>query len=113
MYRRERIDAGRCGIYDFNGPGFIKANIVRDILALNKVEAMPWDSGWGLLENYSLKEVERGELGGRVPHALVGDIAHLVGAQPTLVPGLLRLRRAQTRLRRPDRRPERRRRIAV
>lgn len=29
---------------------FIWGNVVRDFLALNKVEILPWDSGWGFLD---------------------------------------------------------------
>jgi len=56
------VDPGHCGIYDLSGAGFIKGNVVRDILALNKVEAMPWDSGWGVLKNGDLGDVDRDEL---------------------------------------------------
>ncbi len=38
----------RFGILDMWGQWFIKANIGRDLAALNKVEMLPWD-GWGRL----------------------------------------------------------------
>lgn len=37
------------GIFDMHGWWFIRGNVVRDVLALNKVELLPWDGGWGLL----------------------------------------------------------------
>lgn len=79
MYRRGRVDAAHCGTYDLCGPGFIKGNIVRDILALNKVEPMPWDTGWGILEDLSLDELDRGELGyiDRLARCSANSLVHL------------------------------------
>ena len=79
MYRRERVDPGLCGIYDLSGPGFIKGNIVRDILALNKIEAMPWDLGWGILESRDLGEVDREELNyiDRLARCSANSLVHL------------------------------------
>ena len=37
------------GIFDFHGWDFIKGNVLRDLLALNKVEVLPWDQ-WGMTE---------------------------------------------------------------
>ena len=31
------------GIFDMHGLGFIKGNVIRDFLALNKIELLPWD----------------------------------------------------------------------
>jgi hypothetical protein len=49
-YRRENIDPNKFGVLHIKGSGLIKANIIRDIFALRKVELLPWDSGWGALE---------------------------------------------------------------
>jgi hypothetical protein len=43
-------DPDRFGIFDMHGLGFIQGNLIRDVLALNKVELLPWDWGWGLLQ---------------------------------------------------------------
>lgn len=47
-YRRGSIDASRFGVYGTGnwGPDEIRANAVRDLAALNKVETLPWDE-WG------------------------------------------------------------------
>jgi hypothetical protein len=37
------------GIFDMRGWWFIWGNVVRDFLALNKTEILPWDGGWGFL----------------------------------------------------------------
>lgn len=50
-YRKENIDPNKFGVLDIKGTCLIKANIIRDIFALRKVELLPWDSGWGVLEN--------------------------------------------------------------
>ncbi len=36
------------GIFQWHGWDFIRGNVFRDLLALNKIEPLPWDS-WGLL----------------------------------------------------------------
>ena len=49
-YRNENIDPNKFGVLHIKGNSLIKANIIRDIFALSKVELLPWDSGWGVLE---------------------------------------------------------------
>jgi hypothetical protein len=49
-YRKENIDPNKFGVLHIKGSGLIKANIIRDIFALRKIELLPWDSGWGALE---------------------------------------------------------------
>lgn len=44
-----RADPQQFGIFDMHGMDFIRGNVVRDFLALNKVEILPWDWGWGYL----------------------------------------------------------------
>ncbi|HEY0857817.1 MAG TPA: transglutaminase domain-containing protein [Albitalea sp.] len=46
---RGDADPARFGILDMHGWGFIEGNVVRDLLALDRVEVLPWDGGWGLL----------------------------------------------------------------
>lgn len=52
---RGEADPGRFGILDMHGWGFIEGNIVRDLLALDRIEVLPWDSGWGLLAGDRLR----------------------------------------------------------
>jgi hypothetical protein len=42
-------DPEKFGIFDMHGMDFIRGNVVRDFLALNKLEILPWDWGWGYL----------------------------------------------------------------
>lgn len=79
MCRRERADPESFGVSGFNGFGFIKGSIVRDILALNKIETLPWDHGWGILyENY-VDVVDRSELGyiDRLARCSANSLVHL------------------------------------
>ena len=43
------LDPNRCGIFDLRGQWFVRANVVRDLAALNKMEMLPWDA-WGLAD---------------------------------------------------------------
>jgi hypothetical protein len=49
MCRTGAQDPAKFGIFDMHGMGFIRGNLVRDALALNKVEILPWDGGWGYM----------------------------------------------------------------
>ena len=49
MCRMGNADPDRFGISDMRGRWFIWGNVVRDFLALNKVEILAWDGGWGYL----------------------------------------------------------------
>ena len=49
MCRAGRADPEHFGIFQWHGWDFIKGNVLRDFLSLNKVEVLPWD-GWGLTE---------------------------------------------------------------
>ena len=49
------------GIFDMHGWWFIWGNVVRDFLALNKIEILPWDGGWGFL-THELSEPLPGEI---------------------------------------------------
>jgi hypothetical protein len=41
-------DPDKFGIFDMNGLGFVRGNLVRDIASLNKMELLPWDC-WGII----------------------------------------------------------------
>jgi hypothetical protein len=49
MCRSGRADPDKFGIFDMHGIRFIWGDVVRDFLALNKIEILPWDGGWGFL----------------------------------------------------------------
>jgi hypothetical protein len=63
--RAGEIDPDTCGIFEFWGAWFVRANVVRDLAALNKVEMLPWDT-WGAMEKGSDR--------------LIDDIAALAGS---------------------------------
>ena len=47
--RTGKADPDTFGIMDMHGLLFIWGNVIRDFLALNKIEILPWDGGWGFL----------------------------------------------------------------
>lgn len=49
MCRSSHANPDNFGIFDMHGMWFIRGNVVRDFLSLNKIELLPWD-GWGLIE---------------------------------------------------------------
>lgn len=49
MCRAGQADPELFGIFDMHGLWFVRGNLLRDFLALNKVEILPWDGGWGFL----------------------------------------------------------------
>ena len=46
--RSGAADPATFGIFNMNGLGFIRGNLLRDLAALNKLELLPWDC-WGLI----------------------------------------------------------------
>jgi len=50
MCRSGKADPDKFGIFDMHGLRFVWGDVVRDFLALNKVEILPWDGGWGFLD---------------------------------------------------------------
>jgi hypothetical protein len=51
MCRAGEADPDSFGIFDMHGMGFIRGDLVRDLLALNKIEILPWD-GWGVMAKW-------------------------------------------------------------
>jgi len=47
MCRAGQADPDSFGIFDMHGLWFVRGDLVRDFLALNQVEILPWD-GWGV-----------------------------------------------------------------
>lgn len=43
MCQSGKIDPNLCGIFDLKGLWFIRGNLLRDLMALNKLEVLPWD----------------------------------------------------------------------
>jgi hypothetical protein len=49
MARREGYDPEKFGIFDMHGLWFIRGDLIRDFLSLNRFEILPWDH-WGLMD---------------------------------------------------------------
>ena len=43
MCAKKEIDPDMCGIHDLRGLWFVRGNVFRDLMALNKMEVLPWD----------------------------------------------------------------------
>lgn len=43
MCREGKLDPDLCGIFDMKGWWFVRGDLVRDFMALNRVEVLPWD----------------------------------------------------------------------
>jgi hypothetical protein len=47
--RRGEADPDKFGIFQWHGWDFIRGNVMREVLSLNRIEVLPWDH-WGLLQ---------------------------------------------------------------
>ncbi len=61
LCRAGQADPDQFGIFDMHGLWFIRGNVIRDLLSLNKIEILPWDA-WGLIakedQDISAEEME-------------------------------------------------------
>jgi len=55
MCRTGEQDPEKFGIFDMNGLGFVRGNLVRDVASLNRMELLPWDC-WGVILNEQLDD---------------------------------------------------------
>ena len=69
MCRSGKTDPEKFGIFDMHGMWFIRGDLIRDFLALNKIEILPWDD-WAIL-NKPLEALSGEEM------ALLDQIASL------------------------------------
>jgi hypothetical protein len=69
--RAKRVDPNRFGIFRMKGLDFVKGNMIRDFLALNKVEILPWDN-FGPIGKSFIK-MDKNELAQMDRLALVGS----------------------------------------
>jgi hypothetical protein len=58
MCRAGEADPDKFGIFEWHGIWFVRGDLIRDFLALNKVEILPWDGGWGFLADGQSMEAE-------------------------------------------------------
>ncbi len=73
MCRADEADPDKFGIFEWRGIWFVRGDLIRDFLALNKVEILPWDGGWGFLADEQNMEAEM--MDGIARLSLAGDEA--------------------------------------
>ena len=61
MCRNGKADSETFGIFDMHGMWFIRGNLIRDMLALNKIELLPWDQ-WNLMPKDAQEEASAEEI---------------------------------------------------
>jgi hypothetical protein len=52
MCRAGQADPEKFGIFEWHGIWFVRGNLIRDFLSLNRIEILPWDLGWGYLADW-------------------------------------------------------------
>jgi Transglutaminase-like superfamily len=73
MCRSGEQDPGKFGIFDMNGLGFVRGNLVRDVASLNEMELLPWDC-WGVILNEQLDNPEDLAILDKVAALTAGDV---------------------------------------
>ena len=72
--RSQAADPDLFGIFDMHGMDFIIGNVIRDFLALNKIELLPWDE-------FKLIDKSFDEMSA-VEKALIDQLAHMSNTEP-------------------------------
>lgn len=57
MCREGNADPETFGIFEMNGMGFIRGDMIRDLAALVKTPLLPWDC-WGVILDEDIKDIE-------------------------------------------------------
>lgn len=94
MCREQGTNPHDFGIFDMHGWAFVRGNLIRDFLALNQVEILPWD-GWGGME-------ETDEAAATKDVAWMDDLARLTLAGDEAFPAIRAAYENDTRLRVPE-----------
>jgi len=50
MCRAGEADPHKFGIFDMHSLAFVRGDLIRDFMALNKIEILPWDD-WGFIKH--------------------------------------------------------------
>ena len=78
MCRAGKADPETFGFGKWHGMWFIRGNLIRDLLSLNKIEPLAWDA-WGLMPKYEAQDVPSEQI------ELLDNIASVTqGAAPDL-----------------------------
>lgn len=77
LCRSGQADPQQFGIFQWHGLAFVAGDLMRDFLAFNKLEILPWDGGWGYMTEQQAKAIEDGTDFGPLDHlaalTLAGD----------------------------------------
>jgi len=73
LCRSGAADSDDFGIFDMHGIEFVRGDLLRDFLAFNKIEILPWDGGWGYMVALEPEQVAS-------VYALMDRVAALIGA---------------------------------
>jgi len=97
MCRRGGQDPDKFGIFEYKGWDFIRGDLLRDVLALNNVEILPWDftpamqPPFETLDRQRLEQLDRlaeltAEVPDRHPRRTFEGIQEQLAADPALLP---------------------------
>jgi hypothetical protein len=89
MCRSGGADPDRFGIFDMRGLWFVRGDLVRDFLSLNKVEILPWDHGWGHLageDEAAYPLMDRVARLTMIPDESFGEIRAIFASDPGFAP---------------------------
>lgn len=88
LCRAGTFDPDLCGILDMHGLWFVRGDLVRDVMALNRVELLPWDwnglmarEGEPTAEEYRMLDRAAGITAAEVPF---DEVRALYNAEPAL-----------------------------
>ncbi len=73
LSRSKQADPHLFGIFKMNGMDFIKGNLIRDFLALNKIEILPWDNFQLIEKSYRKMNAEERKLMDRLALITSGE----------------------------------------
>ena len=71
--RAKHVDPNRFGIFNMRGLDFVKGDLIRDFLALNKIEILPWDNFKLIAKNFRDMSAEEKDLMDRLAHISSGE----------------------------------------
>ena len=73
------------GIFDMHGLDFIKGNVVRDFLALNKIELLPWDNYKLIAKSFDKMNASEKALIDRIAHISSGEARDFALSQAAFI----------------------------
>lgn len=71
--RSKGADPNDFGIFDLRGLDFIKGNVIRDFLALNKIELLPWDNFMLIAKSFHKMDTSEKNLIHQITHISSGE----------------------------------------